>query len=80
LRPATRTFRVAIVPVERKSVAVSADGNRFSQTGSYELESVPQEQPFVIRVDAKGYAPFASEPLTQFEGKLEVEVELQPEE
>ncbi len=72
-------FKVAIKPADRQRVAVGEQGSQYSKSGSYSIESPPQDQPYVIRVDARGYAPFASPKMTELYGKVELDIQLHPE-
>jgi protocatechuate 3,4-dioxygenase beta subunit len=72
-------FQVAIKPNDRRKVALMANDNQFSKKGNYKIEAEPQNDTYVIRVDAKGYRSFSSPEMTDLDGEVTFDAELEPE-
>ena len=72
-------FQVAIKPHDRKHFALNQNDNQFSKGGTYEIEADPQEDAYVIRVDAKGYRSLTSAEMTQLDGEVKFDARLEPE-
>jgi transcriptional/translational regulatory protein YebC/TACO1 len=72
-------FQVAIKPTDRRNVALMVNDSQFSKQGTYKIEAEPQNDTYIIRVDAKGYRSFASPEMTQLDGELTFNAQLEPE-
>ena len=72
-------FQVAIKAVDRRNVALTPSDNQFSKAGTYKLDAEPQNDIYIIRVDAKGYRSFSSPEMTQLDGEVTFDAELEPE-
>ena len=56
-----------------------SNDNQFSKAGNYKIDAEPQNDFYIIRIDAKGYHSFSSPEMSELDGEVTFDVALEPQ-